>query len=388
MASEWLPIVAAERLESVSLPDNSVGCSPSGPLTPTNGGDVTVYDDTRTHDSLADAGPAGLPVIHDSDFVQQAQPDYPEIAKDQDVVGDVEIEVEIGPQGGRARDAWVRWDLESGGGRVLADASLAAARASRFSVPMVGGQPTARRYLIIYTFRLDVGQGITSIDVPDDFSICPLVVDELRVEPAAPPDPNAWYFLSTKANGDNIASAVLALQDTSGHVTGYPWKDPNLTPADDENKKKRWTASATFNWSGAPIQFGWVDTVMLSDGKTYSCLPIGEKWTAASDEPIRPRIIVGQPLPLIAMQSTRPASFVNEVWPDYPAGADGTRAAGRVAVETIVGDHGLVLDAFVTASSGRNELDLAAINAAQASTYAAAEPHGLRIYSTTYRFVP
>ena len=90
-------------------------------------------------------------VAVDADFVRKGVPEYPELALEQHVEGQVTIRVTIGPDG-RVEDATL---VRSSGSKLLDDAALDAARTSTFRPPLVNGVPTARDYLIVYTFSLE-----------------------------------------------------------------------------------------------------------------------------------------------------------------------------------------------------------------------------------------
>ncbi|HET9342287.1 MAG TPA: TonB family protein [Candidatus Eremiobacteraceae bacterium] len=107
--------------------------------------------------SLPSAAPAASPTpgapeqIVDSEFIRKMTPDYPEIAKDENVEGTVTVRVTIGLDG-QVEAAVV---VQSSGSSQLDDAALKAARGSVYRSPLLDGNPTTRDYLIIYTFALD-----------------------------------------------------------------------------------------------------------------------------------------------------------------------------------------------------------------------------------------
>jgi len=116
-----------------------------------NGVPTAVPTVAATPAATAPPAPAGPVQITDSDFIHQVTPDYPEIAKDQNIQGDTTVRVTIGPQG-----QVIAVVISSSSGNPLLDqAALKAARESTFKAPMINGVPTQRDYLIIYTFRLD-----------------------------------------------------------------------------------------------------------------------------------------------------------------------------------------------------------------------------------------
>ena len=95
--------------------------------------------------------PAGPVEATDADFIHKVQPEYPELAQQENIQGDVTVRITIGPQG-----QVMNVSIASSSGNPLLDISaLKAARESTFKAPMVNGVPTQRDYLIIYTFRLD-----------------------------------------------------------------------------------------------------------------------------------------------------------------------------------------------------------------------------------------
>jgi|SRR5215469_14270807 len=98
--------------------------------------------------------PAASPTpehVVDSDFIRKVIPDYPDIARDENIEGSVTVRVTIGPDGD-VEDAVV---VESSGNAELDGAALNAARYSLYRAPTLDGQPTTRDYLIDYTFSLD-----------------------------------------------------------------------------------------------------------------------------------------------------------------------------------------------------------------------------------------
>lgn len=375
--------VTAVSSGSVVADGDTVPCAdPSIALTDFDG-PTTIYDDS-THDAdLDEARGNGVVQVTDSDFVSKVQPDYPDIAKEQDVTGDVTVEITVGPKGGHPLDAWVNWNFTSNGSDILVRAALNAARAATFSPPLVDGRPTTRNYLIEYTFEL--GPPFQQ-DKATALDMCPLVVTDVHVTARSGSDPNAWYFLSASGKKENVASAVVGVEDRDGTRTGYLWSGPiySAEPTDPP----QWTADATFNLPSQDIKSMWIDHVTLIDGKQVPCIPVVARPTPTAGLATPPRVMSGKPLPLIAVESVLKPIFTKQIWPEYPADAGGKREAGHVTVLCIVGDTGYPIDAFVTESSSVNGLDVAALDAAAASTFAPAGTGGIKIYEVTYRFAP
>ena len=93
--------------------------------------------------------------ISDAGFINRVAPDYPEMAKEEDIQGDVSVKIVIGPEG-NVEAAWVD---ESSGSDMLDGASIAAAKFSTFKPPHLpaayGGQAIASIYIIVYTYSID-----------------------------------------------------------------------------------------------------------------------------------------------------------------------------------------------------------------------------------------
>ena len=375
---------ATISLASVTKFGESQPCVPAAAqptsITTSNGAE-TIYDDSHPHFDLADATVGHL-LAADANFKGKVAPDYPEIAKWQNVMGTVDVEVEIGPQGGAPQRAWVRWAEATGESQLLADPSLYAANRSTFTAPIVDGRPQSRDYAILYTFSL--GDGPTRFP-SDDFDGCPLELVNARVAPPSGADLNAWYFFEAVATSGNVSSATIAVQDNAGRIARYPWPVALQGPTNEDHYS---SAAAAFNWAEVDIKGMWVDQVTTASGVSIHCNPnVDEPKTIASAVGST-RFISGKALDILGLQPTPRSRFVHEVLPAYPKSADGTRAAGHVTVDTLVDATGHVADAFVTGSSGLNSLDAAAMNAALASTYQPSTAGAVRAYELTYRFVP
>jgi protein TonB len=99
----------------------------------------------------ADATPVYAPeMVVEARFVHQAQPDYPEVAKEQNAQGTAVVMATIGPNGNVIS---TRID-QSTGNKLLDGAALTAARQSTFEPPMINGKPATETYRLVYTFAL------------------------------------------------------------------------------------------------------------------------------------------------------------------------------------------------------------------------------------------
>jgi TonB family protein len=87
-------------------------------------------------------------VVVDARFSNRVQPDYPEIAREQNIQGTAIVLVTVGPKGNV-----ISQRLERSAGHPLLDqAALAAAARSSFLPPKIDGRPATETYRISYTF--------------------------------------------------------------------------------------------------------------------------------------------------------------------------------------------------------------------------------------------
>jgi periplasmic protein TonB len=99
----------------------------------------------------ADATPVYAPeVVVDARFVHQVQPDYPDVAKEQNVQGTAVVFATVGPKG----NVLSTHIDESTGNKLLDQAAMTAARQSSFEPPQINGKPATETYRLIYTFAL------------------------------------------------------------------------------------------------------------------------------------------------------------------------------------------------------------------------------------------
>jgi periplasmic protein TonB len=87
-------------------------------------------------------------VVVDARFANRVQPDYPEIAREQNIQGTAIVLVTVGPKGNV-----ISQRLERSAGHPLLDqAALAAAARSSFLPPKIDGKPATETYRVSYTF--------------------------------------------------------------------------------------------------------------------------------------------------------------------------------------------------------------------------------------------
>ena len=116
-----------------------------------NGVPTAVPTVAATTAPTAPPTPSGPVQVTDSDFINRVQPEYPEMAQQEQIQGNVTVLITIGTSG-QVMSATIE---SSSGNASLDQAALKAARASTFKPPLVNGVPTQRDYLIIYTFSLN-----------------------------------------------------------------------------------------------------------------------------------------------------------------------------------------------------------------------------------------
>lgn len=129
---------------------DSAGTGSSG-LTSSSGASAAPNTVGAAAAPAADATPLYAPeMVVEARFVHQAQPDYPEVAREQNAQGTAVVFATIGPNGNV-----VSTHIDQTTGNKLLDAAaLAAARQSTFEPPMVNGKPATETYRLVYTFAL------------------------------------------------------------------------------------------------------------------------------------------------------------------------------------------------------------------------------------------
>jgi protein TonB len=95
--------------------------------------------------------PSGPVELTDSEIIHKVTPEYPQVAQEQGIQGNVTVRVTIGPQG----QVLAAVISSSSGNPLLDEAALKAAKETTYKPPMVNGVPTQRDYLVIYTFDLN-----------------------------------------------------------------------------------------------------------------------------------------------------------------------------------------------------------------------------------------
>ena len=155
LAAAAVPGVHAKKLASNGQISDSSGSSASGVDSPgsgvTSSSGATAAPNEVAAAPAADATPVYAPeMVVEARFVHEAQPDYPEIAKEQNAQGTAVVLATIGPSGSVLS---TRID-QSTGNKLLDGAALAAARQSTFQPPMINGKPATETYRLVYTFAL------------------------------------------------------------------------------------------------------------------------------------------------------------------------------------------------------------------------------------------
>src|SRR4029077_2638976 len=105
-------------------------------------------------------------------FIKKVPLNYPLMAQNMDVSGEVRVLVRIGDDG-RLETATAS---KSSGSKLLDDAALSAANASTFTAGSIDGIPVEKMYYILYEFRLD---GEPAVPTTSDLlqAYCPAIPD-------------------------------------------------------------------------------------------------------------------------------------------------------------------------------------------------------------------
>lgn len=382
----WFAIPAAFNaktvaIKSVTKSGATIACgdTPPTPISSgTGGGPLTVYGESSPaanfDDETYDAGPQ---------LVKGVTPNYSLIAIPDGITGTMGIEVEVGTDG-KPTTAWVRWARTSGIGiaSLPSGPALTAALSSTFSPAVIDGRNSVWPYFIESVLG-ENGRFATDY-VGELDTQCPLAIVESHVDPPNATDPTAWYFFTARSQAGGIVAATLWIEDDKGKTYSVPWYGFTFGPPNPRYGGQ--TAEGLLTWPDTSIRKLWIGQVTTLDGKNVDCDPdVDEPQAMSAFPPVRSEI--GTPPQISSVQFADIARFTDEVWPAYPLGADGKRVDGTVTVEAFVDASGNAIDAFVTHSSGRRELDQAGLDAATASTYQPSSNGAVKLVEVSYRFV-
>ncbi|MBV8222628.1 MAG: energy transducer TonB [Candidatus Eremiobacteraeota bacterium] len=87
-------------------------------------------------------------IVVDARFANRIQPEYPQIARDQNIAGTAVVLVTVGPKGNVLSQRLEK----SAGHPALDQAALNAASRSSFLPPKIDGKPATETYRVVYTF--------------------------------------------------------------------------------------------------------------------------------------------------------------------------------------------------------------------------------------------
>ena len=142
----------AEIAPSTTSGNDAPGTTGSGGVTTpanTTAGQASSAAAATPQQPVADATPVYAPdMVVDARFTHQVQPEYPDVAREQNAQGTAVVLATIGPNGNVIS---TRID-QSTGNKLLDQAALAAARESSFEAPKINGKPATETYRLVYTF--------------------------------------------------------------------------------------------------------------------------------------------------------------------------------------------------------------------------------------------
>lgn len=317
-------------------------------------------------------------VVRDSDFIHRSVPEYPAIAAETGIQGNVTVRITVDVDGKPEKVS-----IDSSSQNDYLDlAALDAARSSTFHPAVVNGKTVERDYLIIYTFRLD-GAPARALPV----STCPLTVTDMILDNAGKPTSPDWYHISFKATRSDIVKAQLTFLDIAGLLLQQSWEQISLGPLTGSDKTV--STTAVIAWEGEDPSKAWVDDVTFADGTDMKCSPYYELVDRPHAAGPLPRTLNAQ-LRVAGLQSLRDDVPVSTTYPVYPKAALDSDQTGHANVDVLVDSAGKVVGAVLAGTSNNESLDAAAMASALKMRYAAAASHNyfpIRIIGITYDFV-
>ncbi|HET9343907.1 MAG TPA: energy transducer TonB [Candidatus Eremiobacteraceae bacterium] len=260
--------------------------------------------------------------------------------------------------------------------------ALAEARRIRYAPPLKDGKPDPDgAELVVYAFPK---WPAPAPEAPRDS--CPAQISFGWLSNAGQSGETDWYTVVATTSAANITSLEVAAEDASGTRYSIPWNQVAFAnpPGASGNDLD---ARGAFAWSAAALTKVWVDKITYADGHQTTC----DKFYAVVDQSAAAkhayRVWAGAP-EQASVFNVKPAIFGQQIaQPVFPPAALSAHSTGRVFVDTIIDPKGKPVASLVVGSSGYDDLDRAAVEAAMKSRYEASPGTGLRVVLTSYGFL-
>ncbi|HEY7994610.1 MAG TPA: energy transducer TonB [Candidatus Eremiobacteraceae bacterium] len=334
------------------------------------------------------ASVVAVPVVHhksaDAGFITKVSPSYPVAEKEANVQGDVTVRITVGTDGHVSRATVVDSSQDDG----LDKAGLDAALQTTLHPATIDGVPTARDYLIVYTFRLQEESQDPNISYTADFapkSNCPLSAKGMELVNAGTKNGPDWYSMFFTATRTDIVAAEIEFLDAASEDVSVRWDSITVPPL-DKDRLARITASMPWNGSD-PLKF-WVADVKYANGHQQACSTYYELADRSSATAALPRTLEPS-TQTVRVETRRYEAPLVESYPTYPPASLAADVTGDVGVDVVVNDAGNATGALVVSSSKSTDLDNAALSAAMKTKFAPrhdASYFPMRVFYLDYDF--
>jgi len=256
--------------------------------------------------------------------------------------------------------------------------ALEEARSLRYAPPLKDGKPDPDgAEEVVYSFPRG-----SAVEPHDS---CPAQVSFGWLSNAGRSGEKDWYTVLATTSFANITNLTLAAEDAAGARYSIPWNQVAFANPPGSSGPEL-NARGGFAWSSAALTKVWVDKITYADGHQTTC----DKFYAVVDQTATAkhayRVWSGAP-EQGRVFNVRPAVFTKLARPVFPAAPLTTHSTRRVFVDTIIDPKGKPVASLVVGSSGNDDLDQAAVEAAMKCVYEASPDTDLRVVLTSYGFL-
>jgi TonB family protein len=348
--------------------ERAVGIAGDGPLDASRSTAIVTFPDPQQigNGIVAVAAKRSAPnsEITEGAFKFKAPPDYPQMAQDQDVTGDVSVLIRIAADGSLAKE----WIDSSSGFKTLDDSALAAAAQSKYRPALFEDVPVSQEYKVIYAFRLVAGN--SRYDPTQlEFEYCPASFSSAQLLTGASGGAIHLYSidLSRQHAGDGLSTIEVA---TSSDSTMVQW--PLRAVADDKSGDVD-SQGGVLYWLGPPVtqlRIGSMLDPSMNKPTVCHSEAFGANNTVRQDALVEYATTASPWLHAPEIQSDMPAQFATIAWPTYnPTDQERRNGSVTMGVTVRIAQDGTPLIAYLDDGSAAPVYAKAALDAAMSSTY-------------------
>jgi TonB family protein len=348
--------------------ERAVGKAGDGPLDASRTTAIVTFSDPQQVGvdivAVAAKRSASDSEITEAAFKRKALPDYPQMAQDQNVTGDVSVLIRIAADGSLAKESID----SSSGSKALDDSAMAAAAQSKYRPTLFEDVPVSQEYKVIYAFRFAAGSGRYDLD-QILFQNCPVAFANAQLLTGASGGAIHLYDidLHRQRAGDGLSTIAVG---TSSDSTTVQW--PLHAVADDKFDDQV-SQGGVLYWLGPPVTtLRITSTQDTLAGKAAVCHSeaFGANNTVRQDALVEYATTASPWVTAPEIQSDMPAQFATIAWPAYkPSDEDRSRGSVTMGVTVRVAQDGTPLVAYLDNGSASPAYAKAALDAAMASKY-------------------